>query len=62
MIQSNSVDRARAMAREFVEVKMKRIVRSIAMGPDGIYAVVYTAEHQKGTHTMSENKKAAGYR
>ena len=55
-INGRNVDDCLKLAHEFVEKKMKRVVRTVNIGPDGIFAVVYKEEVKKGSKTMSEKR------
>lgn len=59
-IEGRNVDVCLKLAREFVEKKLKRVVRSVSIGPDGIYAVVYTETVKKGPKTMTEKRLMKG--
>ena len=62
IIKGSNVDTCLRLARELVEKKLKRTVRTVNIGPDGIFVVVYKETEKKGAQTMSEKRLTKGLR
>lgn len=62
VISGRSVDDCLKKARDLIEVKLKRIVRSVSVGEFGINAVVYAQEHKKSDRVYSDKKLNGVYR
>jgi hypothetical protein len=62
VISGNSVDHCKRKARDLIEKKLNRVVRSISVGPEGINAVVYAKDYKKSSKVYSDKKLNGVYR
>lgn len=56
-VKGRNVDDCLKNTREFIEKKLKRVVRTVSIGPEGIFAVVYREDVQKDPKSMSEKRR-----
>jgi len=56
MVTARNIDAARKRVREILEKDMERVVRSVSVGPEGIFAVVYGPDEKKSSHRISRNR------
>lgn len=62
VISGNSIDQCLRKARDLIEKKLNRVVRSISVGTNAINAVVYAKDYKKSTKVYSDKKLNGVYR
>lgn len=55
-ISATSIDNARRAAKQMIETKLCRVVRSLSAGPRDITIYVYPASHKKKPMTMKASR------